>query len=404
MDYNELSPEDEALFEMSDEELEAAFKEAKANIGDEIDVTDEVEEDQEEIEVEDESVEEETEEDEDEEIEVEEDGESEQPGDEESDDENEDDEDEDEESDEDPDEDAEDTQESEDEESKPEPVEEEVYKYKANGQEFEFTDKEIKEQFGKVFGQAMNYTKKMQALSEGRKTLSALKDNDISHEDVNLMIDVLKGDKDALASVMKRSGVDAMELDTEDVQYAPKEYGRSDQEIAIDDVIDGISGDPEYSVTQHVVDRQWDGNSRKALAENPKMIQGLHNDIKSGVYDKVSPLAMKLKAYDGGQKSDIEYYIEAGSKYYADLQSQEDRRVAAEQAEAERLAKVEEEQKAIDAVKAETAKRKTVKKAANKRKNAAPTKKAAGTKDVIDYLDDSDEAFDEWYKKLESQR
>ena len=39
-----------------------------------------------------------------------------------------------------------------------------------------------------------------------------------------------------------------------------------------------------------------------------------------------------------------------------------------------------------------------------KRKAAAPVKANAGTKKVIDYLDDSDEAFEEWYKKMEDSR
>ena len=46
-----------------------------------------------------------------------------------------------------------------------------------------------------------------------------------------------------------------------------------------------------------------------------------------------------------------------------------------------------------------------VKKASEARKAAAPTKKAAGSGKIIDYLDDiSDDNFDAWYKDLQSKR
>lgn len=54
-------------------------------------------------------------------------------------------------------------------------------------------------------------------------------------------------------------------------------------------------------------------------------------------------------------------------------------------------------------VKDQQQQRVAVKQDAEKRKAAAPTKKVAGTKKVIDYLDDSDEAYDEWYKSLQNR-
>lgn len=405
---------EDTLYEMSDEELEAAFKDAKAGIAeldedntddgaDEVEEVDEDLDSDEEDETEDDDIDNEDVEDNDEEYE---DEESEQPDNDEDSENEEDEEATEEETAEDLDEDTEDNLDAEEDESQ-EAVEPTVHRYKANGQDFEFTDDEIKEQFGKVFGQSMNYTQKMQEIAPWRKTISALQDNDLSHDDVNLMIDVLKGDKDAIASVVQKAGIDMMELDTEkEVAYSPREYGRSEQELAIDEVIGSISKDQEYSITQHVVDKAWDDRSRQELAKNPKMIQGLHNDIKAGVYDSVSPMAMKLKVLDGGTKSDIEYYMEAGSKYYANLQANEEAKVAqaatlkAQEEEVE-TAKAE-EAKAVQEVKQRKVKQKQIKKAAVSRKAAATPKKVSGKKGVIDYLDESEEAFDDWYKKVMS--
>ena len=44
----------------------------------------------------------------------------------------------------------------------------------------------------------------------------------ISDNDLNLFADVLKGDKEAIATILKRTGVDALDLDVENVNYAPR--------------------------------------------------------------------------------------------------------------------------------------------------------------------------------------
>lgn len=392
---------DDALYDMSDEELKAAFDAAKSGqvevdeipseeVEKDVAVDEIVDEETEEVEVDDEEIELE------EEVDTED---TEQPGedeDSEDSDETTDEEDEtteEEESTEEPDEDTEDTQESEDEESQPEP-EVKKYTYKANGQEFEFTEDEIKEQFGKVFGQSMNYTQKMQEIAPWRKTISALKENEVSHEDVNLLIDVLKGNKDAITDVIRKSGIDPMELDINPEtpsQYNPNEYGKSEHELAIDDVVSSIEKDQEFSITQHVVDKQWDSASRQVMAQNPQMIQGLHNDIKSGLFDRVSPVAMKLKVLDGGSKSDLEYYIQAGAQVTAQEKQQADSKL-----EAERKANAQAEREKVKAVKTKQVQTKQVKAAATKRKAAATTKKAAGKKDVLDLMDDLDEGFEKW--------
>lgn len=286
-------------------------------------------------------------------------------------------------------------------------------KYKANGKEFEFTDQDIFDKFGQVFGQAMDYTKKMQAIAPYRTMISAIEDAKISKEDLNLAIEVLKGDKQATAALLKRTGVNALELDTEAVQdYQPKNYGRSETELNIQDVISSISGDPEASTTLSVLNSQWDTASVERFAKEPELIKELHLDIKSGVYAKVAPMAEAMKVFDNGRKSDLDYYIAAGTKYYADLEREqfnamqaEKTRIAVEQAaqqakeeairaESERLAKL----------KAEETQRQQQAALDVKRRAAAPTASMAGTKGVKDYLSVTDEDFDSWYNNLVSKQ
>ena len=276
----------------------------------------------------------------------------------------------------------------------------EVLKVKANGQEYEFTVDEMKAQFGSIFAKAQDYTKKTQALKEYRRTIDIVQNAGLSDNDLNLFADVLKGDKDAIAAVLKRTGVDALDLDVENVNYAPKNYGRNDTELAIKDIVDDISADKEYVITHNILEKQWDSRSREKFIEDPNMIKGLHIDVKSGLYDKLNPIMQKLKIYDGAARSDLDYYFMAHQQY---MDSQREASSKAEKAE---LARIENQAKATEAekvstVKAKIAQQTATKEASVKRKAAAPTKKTAGTS-KINYLNDdpSDDELEEWYKNI----
>jgi hypothetical protein len=117
------------------------------------------------------------------------------------------------------------------------------------------------------------------------------------------------------------------------------------------------------------------------------MISGLHNDIKSGLYDKVLPVAAKLKTLDGNTKSDIEYYMLAGQQV----------------SEAENSAKnsVDKANKATQEMVDSSGQASSE---AQRKRAAASTRTRADKKGVTDYLeDDNDEQFDDWYKKLMSK-
>lgn len=276
-----------------------------------------------------------------------------------------------------------------------------AYKFRANGKDYEFSSEEIVDQFPKIFGQAMDYTKKMQTIKPWRKTIDAIEGAELSHDDVSLMIDVLKGDKDAITEVLKRTGTDTLELDTDaDSSYVAKDYGRDDSALAIKDIVDDISRDVEYATTHNVLSKEWDESSWKTMSDNPEMIRLLHTDVKSGMYGTLQPIAEKLKVYDGAKQSDLDYYKEAAQQHFAQVAKQE----AYEQRTSEKLAReeaTEAKQAKVAEVKAKSQKRTATKQASAKRKAAAPTKNVTASRDVVDYLDDSDEAFDDWYKRIQ---
>ena len=277
------------------------------------------------------------------------------------------------------------------------------YKFKANGKEYEMTDDEMKSQFPKIFGQAMDYTKKTQAMKPWRQTIDAIESAKLSHEDVSLMIDVLRGDKQAIAEVIKRTGTDALDIDTENSKYTPKSYGRDETALAIKDVIDEISADKEYDITHKILSKEWDDKSFAEFTKDPDLIRQLHVDVKSGMYNQVQPIAEKLKVFDRGRKTDLDYYLQAAGELFTEQDAEKQRQAALENQRVQVAAKAD-RQAEIERVKAtQQAREKTTEKV-DARKAAAPVKAVSGTKKVMDYLDDSDEAFEEWYKKMDSSR
>ena len=298
--------------------------------------------------------------------------------------------------------------------SEPGDVKPQTHKYKANGQDFEFTDEEMKAQFGQVFGQAMNYTQKMQELKPWRTTISAMEDNKLTHEDVELLISAKAGDMGAINKLMEQSGVNPMDLDAESAEqmYQPKQYGSSELEIEINDIVKDIGRDPEYATTQDVLSNRWDQQSRDAFLDNPSLIRKLHTDVKSGDFDVLNNQALKMKTLDGARLSDIEYYAQAAKQRSQVNVGAETARLA--QVEADRQAKeiadkaiadaATAEQARIDSVKAQQVQQKSVEDEAEARKAATITSKASGKKGVVDYLDEDDKDFDEWYDKLQASQ
>lgn len=258
-----------------------------------------------------------------------------------------------------------------------------LYKFKANGQDFEFTQDEINQQFGTVFGKAMDYTQKMQKISPYRQMISALEEENITQDQLNLAIDVLKGDKAALQKLIADKDIDIYDLGDkeEDAPYVPNTYGKDEHQQRLEELDRTLSKDPEYAQTVDIVGRQWDAKSREALSDNPEWIVGLHSDVKSGVFAKVAPEATKMKMLDGGTKSDIEYYLMAGQRILG-------------QGDATPPPAVE------DPVKKATQQYVDDSTAANKKRAASSTPSRAGSKSVVDYLDDNDENFDAWYKNI----
>ena len=244
-----------------------------------------------------------------------------------------------------------------------------LYKIKANGKEFEMTLDELKQTASK----GMDYLKKTTALKPYRTMIAAMEENKVSPEDINLLIDLKKGNKEAIAKLIKENEVDVYDL-PEANDYKPQEYRQSETALEMKEVLSTISKDAEFSRTSEIYDA-FDEQTKAFLNEDPSRIMGLHNDIKTGVFDKVLPLAEKKAMIDGYNAPFLQYYLQAGQE----ILNANNRPIQTEQKQY-----VPPENRA------------------NKIAAGLPSSRG-DKKTVIDYLDEeiSDEDFKEWYSKLQ---
>ena len=244
-----------------------------------------------------------------------------------------------------------------------------LYKIKANGKEFEMTLDELKQTASK----GMDYLKKTTALKPYRTMIAAMEENKVSPEDINLLIDLKKGNKEAIAKLIKENEVDVYDL-PEANDYKPQEYRQSETALEMKEVLSTISKDAEFSRTSEIY-AAFDEQTKAFLNEDPSRIVGLHNDIKTGVFDKVLPLAEKKAMIDGYNAPFLQYYLQAGQE----ILNANNRPIQTEQKQY-----VPPENRA------------------NKIAAGLPSSRG-DKKTVIDYLDEeiSDEDFKEWYSKLQ---
>lgn len=244
------------------------------------------------------------------------------------------------------------------------------YKVKADGIEYEFTLDELQ----KLAPKAMNYTKKMQSIAPYRKMINAMEENSLSDADINMLIDIKKGNTEAIKSLIKTTGIDLYDLDTtEEIQYQPTEYGKSDEYLNLQEVVNEISTDNEYPRTQEVISKVLDDQSKQVIFSNPDFVRGLHVDIKTGTYDKLMPNALKKAVLDGNQKPILEYYLLAGKEYAEMLQA--------------KGGNINPEENLVT----------------QQKKSASLPKGRAGVKKATDYLSEEEEdlAYKKWYAKLQ---
>lgn len=154
---------------------------------------------------------------------------------------------------------------------------------KANGKTIELKTPEDAIQLMQM---GANYTRKMQALAPHRKILLMLENNKLLDEGkLSFLIDIEKKNPEAIKKLIKDSGIDPLEIDTEtEPAYREGNHRVTDQEAGFRTVLDELSSNSEGRETLKLINTQWDQASKDILWEQPEVMALIHQQRDNGIY------------------------------------------------------------------------------------------------------------------------
>lgn len=161
-----------------------------------------------------------------------------------------------------------------------------VSTFKANGKNIELKSPEEAIQLMQM---GANYTKKMQDIAVFKKHLTMLENNNLLDEsELAFFIDLKKGDKTAIQKLLKETGVDPLDIDTNaPVAYQEGNHRVSDVEIQFRNTLEAVSATPTGGQTLQIINTTWDQASKEALWKDPGMMEVINNQRANGIYDRV---------------------------------------------------------------------------------------------------------------------
>ena len=159
---------------------------------------------------------------------------------------------------------------------------------KANGKTIDIKSPEELIQLAQM---GANYTRKMQAIAPHRKVLLMLENNGLLDEGkLSFLIDIEKKNPEAIKKLIKDAGMDPMDLDLDDPQAKPYLEGNhrvTDEEAGFRTILDELSSNPEGKATLQAI-TLWDQASKEVLWKQPDVMQLIHQQRESGIYDRIN--------------------------------------------------------------------------------------------------------------------
>ena len=183
--------------------------------------------------------------------------------------------------------------------------------FKANGKDIKV---DTVEDARSLMQMGANYNKKMAALKPNLKVVKMLDNHGLLDESkLSFLIDLSKKDPEAIKKLIKDSGIDPLDIDTNNVEYKPNTYNVSDNEVALDGILDDIRDTSSFNATIDIIGNKWDEASKDMIAKDPNIIKVINEHVGSGIFKKVSEVVEReriLGRLNG--LSDIEAYKQVG--------------------------------------------------------------------------------------------
>lgn len=179
----------------------------------------------------------------------------------------------------------------------------------------EFQPKDVAEA-RRLMSMGLDYARKTKDLKEQRKYVKMLANNELLDESkLSFAIDLMNGNKEAIAQLVQKNGIDVMELE-EGKEYTPSNYAVGDNEVELDDVIESIRSTTTFADTMNIVSN-WDESSKRELASKPQLLSIMNEHKSNGIYDKISTELQRERMMGGlAGLSDVEAYQAVGNRLF----------------------------------------------------------------------------------------
>ena len=158
--------------------------------------------------------------------------------------------------------------------------------FKADGKDFSVRSPE---DAIRLMQQGVNYSRRMQEIKPMKALNRMLNDQGLDDPNkLNFLIDLSKGNKEAIVQLLKSHKIDPMDLDIEkETGYQAPNYQGNPQDHDFRDALDNALTTPEGQALVSHIHKDWDKKSKAKLRENPSILGNLQEMKASGVYDKV---------------------------------------------------------------------------------------------------------------------
>ena len=129
--------------------------------------------------------------------------------------------------------------------------------------------------------------------------LQGIKEQGLSDQDLYLLVEAKKGNKQAIAKLLKEANVDPFDLDTEaeDIDsYKPNEYKVDPKVMEVKSIIDDVKQDETaFKTFNYVLNNDFSETDRAKAFEDPSLLSFIGELTKSKVFDQIAPSYTKRK-------------------------------------------------------------------------------------------------------------
>lgn len=142
----------------------------------------------------------------------------------------------------------------------------------------------------KLMQMGANYTRKMQAIAPHRKTLMMLENSGMLDDGLlSFAIDLVKNkNPEAIKKLIKEANIDPMDIDMATAPaYQEGNHRVSDSEAVFVTALEDLRSNAGGTETLNTIN-QWDQASKEVLWKNPEIMQVIHEQRASGIYEKIA--------------------------------------------------------------------------------------------------------------------